>query len=169
MNPDAFWAEVRDEAIRAAFVWTGRADLAEEALQEAWAAFLANPGPGSRAWFFGILRHKARRSSRPVLSLDAPLPGAGGLTLGESLPDRGEGPEEVLRKKEEIAALLEALKALPEPLQEAVTLRWILGWSDAEASEALGIAPEAFRQRAHRGLEALNPKNPVTGGGSPGG
>lgn len=176
MDTESFWTEIRDEAIRAAFLWTGRASLAQEAVQEAWAAFLSNPPAASpRGWFFGILRNKARRlrSSRSTLSLDAPLPGAEGLTLGESLPDRGEGPEAEARKKEEIASLLEALQALDEPLQEAVSLRWILGWSDADMAEALGVSPEAARQRAHRGLEALeealNRKNRVTGGAPPGG
>ena len=164
---EAFWSEIRDEAIRAAFLWTGRADAAEEAVQEAWAAFLANPPPGSpRGWFFGILRNKSLRlrRSRPALSLDAPLPGAGGLTLGESLPDRGEGPEAAARKKEEITALLAALEALPDPLREAVFMRWILGWSDVQMAEALGLSEEAARQRAHRGLEALNRKSSVTPG-----
>lgn len=160
-----FWERHRREAYRVAFLISRDASAAEEALQEAWLGALKgirtfDPAKGTaRVWFLSILRHKASDQARArrgaPLSLDAPLPGEKATTLGDLLATPGEAPEAALKHREETAALLEALGSLPENHREAVTLRWILGWDDRRMAEAWGLSPEAARQRAHRGFQAL--------------
>lgn len=160
-----FWERHRREAHRVAILVTRDPAAAEEAMQEAWLGLMRGLGTfdpvrgTARAWFLSILRHKAADLARgrrgAPLSLDLELPGAQGATLGSLLASPGEAPEEAARRREETAALLEALEGLPGSHREAVTLRWILGWDDRMMAQTWGVSPETARQRAHRGFLAL--------------
>ena len=168
-DPEAFWARHRQEAFHLALLLAGSREAADEVVQEAWVELLRSrgrfdPSKGSeRAWFLGILRHKAQRLARSgrrkPLSLDLPI--------FATLLAVEEGEGDPVERREELAALLKSLEVLPEDQREAVSCRWILGWNNREMAEAWGLTPEAARQRAHRGLillrEALAKKSDKSG------
>ena len=157
-EPEAFWELHRAEAFRIALLMTGRRELAEEALQETWLGFSEgldsfDPAQGStRTWFLGILRNKVLRLLRSERRRAQPLD-----LSEEEEPEipAGEAPDATLIRREERTALLRALASLDEASREAVAGRWILGWSDMELAEALGLEVDAARKRANRGLLAL--------------
>ena len=61
------------------------------------------------------------------------------------------------RRRERTGALeiREAVAALPEPLQQVLLLRYLLGLSEAEAAEALGIRVGTVKSRTARARTAF--------------
>lgn len=57
--------------------------------------------------------------------------------------------------KAETAAMLDALRALPERQREVLALRFYLDLSEAEIAATLGIAAGSVKTHAHRGLATL--------------
>ena len=55
----------------------------------------------------------------------------------------------------ETAAMLDALRALPERQREVLALRFYLDISEAEIAATLGISVGSVKTHAHRGLAAL--------------
>jgi RNA polymerase sigma-70 factor (ECF subfamily) len=52
-------------------------------------------------------------------------------------------------------AILRALRALPVDHRSVVVCRLLLGWSEAETAEALGIRPGTAKSRLHRATATL--------------
>jgi RNA polymerase sigma-70 factor, ECF subfamily len=69
-------------------------------------------------------------------------------------PDESNTLEAAIDRHEGIRAL-EALKRLPEPYQEAITLRYIEGFSPQEIAKVIGESENVASVRVHRGLKKL--------------
>jgi RNA polymerase sigma-70 factor (sigma-E family) len=87
-----------------------------------------------------VLRHRAvvdRHAAREAVRQDAP------------------GADQALVASTRRAAVLDAMRALPERQREVLALRYYLELSEAEIAEALGISRGAVKSHASRGAAAL--------------
>lgn len=127
-----------------------RADLAEEAAQEAFLRAYANLDRLQKresffAWLFGIARHvvqemsERERRDRDAMTALAREPAALGPTVGWS----GD------------AALEAAVASLDEPFREAVLLRFFGGYSCAEMAALLDVPLGTVTKRLSRAYESL--------------
>ena len=147
----------RKEAVfRFALHMSGSRDVAEEVVQEVFLALLANDTRydekrGSvEAFLIGMARNQVRRQARSV----------GRLGRLECL----EGSGEVQQSTEsswpatEVAALRQAILALPESYRAVMVLCEIEELNYAEAAEQLGCAVGTVRSRLHRARALLQKK-----------
>jgi RNA polymerase sigma factor (sigma-70 family) len=99
-----------------------------------------------RPWLYRIVRNTALNDLR-----DRP-PSA--EELGETIPGGLSAAAEAERR-EEMADLVERLRALPEPQRAAIVMRELEGLSHEEIAAALGVSGGAARQTIHRARTAL--------------
>ncbi|NLI48181.1 MAG: RNA polymerase sigma factor [Acidobacteria bacterium] len=136
---------------------SGRPDVAEDLLQEVWLRLAARP-PQPRSgltlapWLFRVARnlfvsYLRNRGRDPVRTFE--------VGLLEFRPAPGPGPLEVLAEQEATRRLERALQRLPLADRETVLLVAGGGLTPAEAAGALGIRPDAFRQRLARARARL--------------
>lgn len=145
--------------------------VAEEAVQEAWVQVLkssaAFEGRSSVAtWLFGIVkntasRHRSRESrirEHEVLSTSEGDPLAGRMHP-PGHPDAGHWsvppsrrflPEDRTVANELVGYVRAALDALPARQRQLIILRDLIGMSSDEASEILGLSPDAQRALLYR-------------------
>jgi RNA polymerase sigma-70 factor (ECF subfamily) len=115
-------------------------DVAAEAMARAYARWshvhrLAHP----EAWVLRVTANLAidhARRGRPSLPSEAVQP----------------GPEEATTLR---LALIQALARLPRRQREAIALRYLTGWSEAEIAEALQVSPGTVKTSVHRGMKKL--------------
>jgi RNA polymerase sigma-70 factor (ECF subfamily) len=145
-------------AFRTAFVFCPTAadaeDAAQEALLKAWRALPRfRPGAPFRPWLLAIVANEARsraraagrRVGREARALALEPPGAGTQA----------SPEAAVLLRERRAVLEHALAALAERDRTVLTLRYVLGLSEAETAAALGCRRGTVKSRAARALERL--------------
>jgi RNA polymerase sigma-70 factor (ECF subfamily) len=146
---DAFAAVVRPHleiAFRLAYVITGSAAEAEDAVQDAllkaWRALgRFRAGEPVRPWLLRIVANEARNRRRASgRRLRLALRAASEPAPGEPVDRRG---------------LLDALHALPEDAQAVLACRYLLGLSEQETAAALDVAPGTVKSRTSRALERL--------------
>jgi RNA polymerase sigma-70 factor (ECF subfamily) len=136
---------------------SGRPDVAEDLLQEVWLRLATRP-PEPRAelslapWLFRVARnvfvsYLRNRGREPI--------GTGELGLLEFRPAPGPGPLEALAERETVRSLERALRRLPLADRECVLLVAAGGLAPVEAAGALGLRPDAFRQRLSRARARL--------------
>jgi RNA polymerase sigma factor (sigma-70 family) len=99
-----------------------------------------------RPWLFRIVRNTALNDLR-----DSP-PSA--EELAEAIAG-GRNPAEELESREELADLIERLRALPEPQRAAIVMRELEGLGHDEIANALGLSGGAARQAIYRARRAL--------------
>lgn len=99
-----------------------------------------------RPWLYRIVRNTALNDLR-----DRP-PNA--LALVETM-EGNRGVAEEVERREEIAELIDRLRALPEPQRAAIVMRELEGLGHDEIAAALGISGGAARQAIHRARTAL--------------
>jgi RNA polymerase sigma-70 factor (ECF subfamily) len=140
-----FYAGSRDRIGRALAVTLGDADLAADSVDEAmarayqkWSSVSRMDNPAGWVYRVGlnVARSRIRRLTRrrrvnPLATVDVPEP-----TLLEP-------------------AVTRALQALPIEQRSVVICRLLLGWSEAETAEALGIRPGTAKSRLHRATTTL--------------
>lgn len=146
----------REIAVRTAYVVAGPSE-AEDAAQEGFVkAYRAldrfRAGAPFRPWLLRIVSNEAKNRARSAgrraqLALRA---GQGG-TSGDAAPS----PEVVAVAREDLSELLEALDNLREQDRLAVAYRYLLGLSEAEAAEALGVPVGTVKSRVSRALVRL--------------
>jgi RNA polymerase sigma-70 factor (ECF subfamily) len=152
----AFAALVRRHAPvahRAAYLITRSAADADDALQEgtvkAWRAIgRFDPEYGFRPWFTTIVANTARSSARSWNRREAATMR---LRPEASPPD----PADDAVSREEAETVARELDRLPERYRRAVALRHVLGLSERETAEALGVRPGTVKSRVSRGLAML--------------
>jgi len=144
-------ARYRQQYSRYAIVQVGDADMAADAMQEAFIrAFNSldscrDPdrfGP----WFFRILTnqcHTARTRRRPTQDVTA-----------LDLPAR-ERADEALERSELADRLEAALQRLTDDQREAFVLKHVDGRTYEEMAELLGLGVDALKMRVYRAREAL--------------
>jgi RNA polymerase sigma factor (sigma-70 family) len=126
-------------------------DVAQETFWTAWRQRTALKEPGRlRAWLCGIARNLGKNAQRRQASHPAgPLDDATGLPTG--VP----GPAEQAVSHEEESLLWQALGQIPEAYREPLILFYREGQSAAEVADALGLSPDAVKQRLSRGRGML--------------
>jgi RNA polymerase sigma-70 factor (ECF subfamily) len=84
-------------------------------------------------WLFRIARNEVGqyyRRRRPQASLDSLL----------DLPARSESPEEAAARREQLAAMLEAIAQLSDREQEIIALKFVAGLSNRDIAQAMGLS-----------------------------
>lgn len=146
---DRFCEQQRPQLVRSMGAYCGDRDVAEEIAQEAlaraaqhWDEIEEMRAPG--AWLHRVavnLAHtRFRRKSTEARILEQ---------LAEP-PAPHEDPDPTGR-----LAIREALEAIPPRQRAAVTLRYLLDWSVADAAAAMDTTESAVKSLAHRGLRRL--------------
>jgi RNA polymerase sigma-70 factor, ECF subfamily len=131
-------------AWRAAYAVTGRADLADDAAQDAFVKAIRSLPDFDRSrpfapWIAKIAVNRARDLLRAERR--------GGFA---SLPEEMEAPP-----RTDVSGLLVAVAALPRDQREAVVLHHALGFSLKEAGEILDVPEGTVTSRLGRGVARI--------------
>jgi RNA polymerase sigma-70 factor (ECF subfamily) len=143
-----------DALHRTALHMTGRADRAEDAVQEtvlrAWRYFdTFEEGRNARVWLFAILRNvifEASRKRRRELA---------SASLDEVGPDNVAGANEAPPDRLADAEILEAIQKLPEEFRIVVLLAVVEEMKYREIADALDIPIGTVMSRLYRGRQLL--------------
>jgi RNA polymerase sigma factor (sigma-70 family) len=100
-----------------------------------------------RPWLYRIVRNTALNDLR-----DRPPDTE---ELAEALGGGSRSAAEEAERREELSALLERLRALPEPQRAAIVMRELEGLGHEEIATALGVSGGAARQAIYRARLAL--------------
>ena len=146
----------QDVALRTAHLVAPEADAADavqDAFLKAYAALARfRRGAPFRPWLLRIVANEARNRRR---SADR----RAGLALRASaIAPREDGeasPEDAVLAGETRQALVAALRVLRDEEREVIGARFLLGLSEAETSEALGIPAGTVKSRTSRALGHL--------------
>src|SRR5688572_20556851 len=123
-------------------------DLTQETFLSALKAIRSFRGEAElKTWLFRIaLNHSRnrfrwwkRRKRSETMSIDKPL-GDGTMTVGDTLADDSESPEQAVLRRERQRRLIKMLNTLPEVFREAIVLCDIEGLGYEEIARALGIS-----------------------------
>ena len=156
-------------AFRTAYLVTGEAGEAEDAVQSAFIkAFYAldrfKPEHPFRPWLLKIVTNEARNKRRSAgrrTGLE--------LRLAEGRPrsDAAPSPEDAALDKERDAHLLAALHGLREEERLVVGYRYLLGLSEAEIATVMACAKGTVKSRLSRSLAKLRAELESVGGDVP--
>lgn len=132
-----------------------RRDEADDLAQETFLRAHRSGGLGGvrnlRAYLLQAARNLFRdRLRRDRLAEFVPLEDS----VSDRVHDRAPSPEAVAAAREEMAAVLEALAALPERARHAVLLHKFHQLSYAEVAAVMGISPRTVEKHLARGLAA---------------
>src|SRR5215470_16699897 len=140
-------------------------DVVQDAVMRAWKYFASFRGGSVRAWLLQIVRNTAytcmrtRRRGAEVLLGSGELAGKDADTEEErvdlQLPDPRPGPEAMLAHRQDLAALDEALSALPVALRECLILRELEMLSYKEIARITDVPIGTVMSRLARAREAL--------------
>lgn len=149
-------ANVRVELHRYCARMTGSVTDAEDIVQDTMArAYFALPEietmPNLRAWLFRIahnraLDHLRRYERKNATPLDA---------VEETALDDAEQAEDALARQEAVHAALSRFVELPPAQRSCVALKDVLGHSEEEISDLLGLSVSAVKSALHRGRVRL--------------
>ncbi|MPZ52048.1 MAG: sigma-70 family RNA polymerase sigma factor [Acidimicrobiia bacterium] len=144
-------------ALRVAFVVLGERTEAEDAAQEAFVkAFAALESfrveAPFRPWLLRIVRNEAiNRGRHRVRQHRLALREAGDPVSGGAAPS----PETVVLTREDRRTVLDVVDGLPYRYRSVIVHRFLLGLSEAETAETLGIPKGTVKSRTSRGLRLL--------------
>jgi len=169
------------QMVRVAHAYVSDDDIAEEVVQETWAAALDGlddfEGRSSlKTWLFAILTNKAKKRGKR----DAREPNWSSISdeqLDGELTDRAQfdsdgrfdadghwssppadwqsDPEQELLRNDLRDQLIHAIEALPPRQQVVVTLRDVHGWSPEEVCDVLDVSDANQRVLLHRGRDKV--------------
>jgi RNA polymerase sigma factor (sigma-70 family) len=152
-------------AMRTAWLVTRNAAEAEDAVQEAFVkAFRAlrrfREGAAFRPWLLAIVTNEARNRRRSVARSDRLT-----LRVAEVRPsgDAAPSPEAAALRQEERMLLVDALNGLREEDRLVVGYRYLVGLSEAETAQALGVPKGTVKSRLSRSLGRLREAMGVLG------
>jgi RNA polymerase sigma-70 factor (ECF subfamily) len=143
-------------AMRTAWLVTRNATEAEDAVQEAFVkAYRAlgrfREGSPFRPWLLAIVANEARNRRRFAARSDRLALRVAGAPSGSAAPS----PEAAALLDEERTLLVEALNAMREEDRLVVGYRYLVGLSEAETAEALGVPAGTVKSRLSRALVRL--------------
>lgn len=131
----------------AAIVGSRSEDVTQDAFSKALLALRRDDAEIElRPWLYRIVRNTALNDLR-----DRPPAAA---ELAEAIAG-GESPAARIEQREELTALMERLRALPEAQRAAIVMRELEGLSHDEIAAALGMSGGAARQAIYRARRAL--------------
>lgn len=119
---------------------------------------LADPA-GFRAWLLAV----AHRAMLDAVKRDSRLKRAGPMAAGVELslvPASGLPPDEAAGREEERAAVLEALRGLPDEYRLPLSLRYLAGADYETIGTQLGLTNGSLRGLLQRGLKLLRERLP---------
>lgn len=127
------------------------ADRADDVVQDSIARALPRIRDGDaelnlRPWLYTIVRNTALNNVRDA--------GPGMDHLDENY-DGVEQPPQAIERRQDLAAMVAGVQALPETQREALVKREMEGMSHSEIGAALGVSVGAARQLIHRGRMSL--------------
>lgn len=157
---DAYGEMVRTHqaiALRVATLVLGDPSEAEDVTQEAFVKAHRHlnrfsSGRAFQPWLLSIVRNEARnrrRGSGRRRALDLRV--ANDPVSGGAAPS----PETAVVADEQRRLLLTAVETLPERFRMVLACRYLLGLSERDTAQMLGIPPGTVKSRAARGLERL--------------
>jgi RNA polymerase sigma-70 factor (ECF subfamily) len=144
-------------AFRTAYVFTGSAEDAQEAAQDAFVkAFRAlgrfRQGAPFRPWLLKIVANEARNRRRAAGRREGLV---ARTVAGAGPEDAAPSPEAVLLSAERREELLAALNRLRVEDREVIACRYFLDLSEEDTAAALGWKRGTVKSRLSRALERL--------------
>jgi RNA polymerase sigma-70 factor (ECF subfamily) len=140
-------------------------DVVQDAYERACKYFAAFRGGSGRAWLLQIVRNaaystlKAQRRGMEV-SLSR-MRAADEDNVDMDVPDPSPGPEAMLAQREDLAALDDALKALPVAWRECLVLREVEALSYKEMARIMDVPIGTVMSRLSRARQALQREGPA--------
>ena len=138
-------------------------DVVQDAYERACRYFAAFRGGSGLAWLLQIVRNaaystlKAQRK-RMEVSLSGEMPAIDEHAVDMDIPDPSPGPESTLAQREELAALDDALNALPVAWRECLILREVEALSYKEMAQIMRVPIGTVMSRLARARQALQRK-----------
>ncbi|HWB56308.1 MAG TPA: RNA polymerase sigma factor [Gaiellaceae bacterium] len=151
-------------AFRTAYLLTGSAADAEDAVQEAFVKAHAalgrfRPGAPFRPWLLTIVANESRNRRRSAGRRERlALRAAEDPLSGDAVPS----PEAALLEAERREELLHAVNDLREDDRMAIGCRYFLGLTEEETAAALGWRRGTVKSRTSRALDRLRDRLGVT-------
>lgn len=146
--------EFQDMGYGCAYAVLGDFHLAEDVTQEAFIEAYRNLPKLRRAaafpgWFRRVVRYRCNRVMRARRLPTVPLETRSTVTSSQP------GPAQAAEEREMTDGVIEAIRALPPPRREAVTLFYINGYSQKEIAEFLEVPVNTVKSRLHASRERL--------------
>jgi RNA polymerase sigma-70 factor (ECF subfamily) len=143
-------------AFRVAWLVTRDRSEAEDAAQEAFVkAYYALPrfrtDAPFRPWLLKIVTNEARNRARSTRRRQGLALRAAAVSDGDAAPS----PEAAALDGAEREALVAALNVLPSADREVIGYRFLLGLSESETAELLGVRPGTVKSRLSRAMARL--------------
>jgi RNA polymerase sigma-70 factor (ECF subfamily) len=135
-------------------------DVVQDAYERAFKYFAVFRGGSGRAWLLQIVRNaaysmlKAQRR-RMEVSLSSGTRAADEDDVDMDLPDSSPGPEATLAQRQDLAALDDALNALPVAWRECLILREVEALSYKEMAWIMDVPIGTVMSRLSRARQAL--------------
>jgi RNA polymerase sigma-70 factor (ECF subfamily) len=135
-------------------------DVVQDAYERACKYFSAFRGGSGRAWLLQIVRNvaysmlKAKRQ-RMEVSLGGGTRAADEDGVDMDIPDSSPGPEAMLARRQDLAALDDALNALPVAWRECLILREVEALSYKEMASIMDVPIGTVMSRLSRARQVL--------------
>jgi RNA polymerase sigma-70 factor (ECF subfamily) len=152
---DEVYARYHERIFRFLLRLSGRREMAEDLFQETWLA-VARDAPNLAedsdlvAWLFAVARNRYRSHRRWALVDFTRV-----LSFASETDEIAPSPEGEIVARAEAAAAQAAFAGLSPAFKEVLLLSVGEGLDAPRVAEALGISPEAARQRLHRARAEL--------------
>jgi len=135
-------------------------DVVQDAYERACKYFTVFRGGSGRAWLLQIVRNAAYTTlkierRRMEVSLTSGMRGADEDVVAMDTPDSSPGPEATLAQRQELAALDDALNALPVAWRECLILREVEALSYKEIARVMDVPIGTVMSRLSRARQAL--------------
>src|SRR6266567_6243299 len=135
-------------------------DVVQDAYERACKYFAAFRGGSGRAWLLQIVRNAAYstlkvQGRRMEVSLSSGTRSADEDGVDMDIPDPSPGPEAALAQRQDLAALDDALNALPVAWRECVILREVEALSYKEMARIMDVPIGTVMSRLSRARQAL--------------
>ena len=135
-------------------------DVVQDAYERACKYFATFRGGSGRAWLLQIVHNaaystlKAQRR-RMEVSLSSGMRATGEDDVDMDMPDLSPGPEAILSQRQDLAALDDALNALPVGWRECLILREVETLSYKEIARIMDVPIGTVMSRLARARQAL--------------
>ena len=135
-------------------------DIVQDAYERACKYFAAFRGGSGRAWLLQIVRNSAystlkAQRRRMEVSLSGGMRAADEDGVDMDIPDSSPSPEAALAQREDLAAMEDALNALPVAWRECLILREVEALSYKEMARILDVPIGTVMSRLSRARQAL--------------
>jgi RNA polymerase sigma factor (sigma-70 family) len=151
---DALFRQHYVGLVRLGVVMTGDREAAEDAVQEAFTSLHRNRGAlrdrdSAEAYLRSAVLNRCRSWVRRQVTRKAARP----LMLAREVH---ESPEDAAVVRDEVGALVTAMRSLPRRQREVLACRYVLELSIEETAALLDISDGSVKTHTHRGLKALH-------------